>query len=196
MNSTNQFQQPLQQPSQKHAKGARNHSPASIYYAMSPSPLGPVLITASEQGIHHILFDDMPEALGLLAQPERVIENPTHPLIVQTRQQLKEYFAGDRQQFDLPLAARGTPFQQGVWQQLCRIPYSVTWNYGELAHALGRPTAARAVGMANGRNPLSIVVPCHRVIGKNRHLTGYAGGLERKAWLLEHEQSYSNRHQT
>src|SRR5690606_26143087 len=81
-------------------------------------------------------------------------------------------------------------YQKKVWAQLCTIPYAATWNYAQLAHQLGQPTAARAVGMANGKNPLSIIVPCHRVIGKNQKLTGYAGGLERKAWLLAHESKY------
>src|SRR5690606_11759319 len=117
-------------------------------------------------------------------------ENAGHPLINQTRRQLEEYFSGHRHHFDLPLGGQGTAYQQKVWAQLCTIPYAVTWNYAQLAHALGQPAAARAVGMANGKNPLSILVPCHRVIGKNQKLTGYAGGLERKAWLLEHESRY------
>ena len=102
--------------------------------------------------------------------------------------QLGEYFAGERRDFDLPLAPRGADFQLRAWQALREIPYGETWSYGELARHIGRPTGSRAVGMANGRNPVSIVVPCHRVIGANGTLTGYAGGLERKQQLLELEQ--------
>jgi methylated-DNA-[protein]-cysteine S-methyltransferase len=104
-----------------------------------------------------------------------------------TREQLGEYFAGERTDFDLPLAPVGTPFQEEVWGALREIPYGETASYGELAERIGRPSASRAVGMANGRNPISIVVPCHRVIGASGELTGYAGGVERKRFLLELE---------
>jgi methylated-DNA-[protein]-cysteine S-methyltransferase len=101
--------------------------------------------------------------------------------------QLAEYFAGARRVFDVPLAPRGTDFQQGVWRELARIPYGETRSYGELARVLGRPSASRAVGAANGKNPISILVPCHRVIAGSGALTGYAGGLDAKRWLLAHE---------
>ena len=101
--------------------------------------------------------------------------------------QLQEYFRGERQTFDLPLDPAGTDFQQRVWLQLRAIPYGRTRSYGELARALGSAGASRAVGLANGRNPLSIVVPCHRVIGANGAMTGFGGGIERKVWLLQHE---------
>ena len=104
------------------------------------------------------------------------------------REQLGEYFAGERTDFDLPLAPVGTPFQEDVWSALREIPYGRTASYGELAEWIGRPSASRAVGMANGRNPISIVVPCHRVIGASGDLTGYAGGIERKRFLLELER--------
>jgi methylated-DNA-[protein]-cysteine S-methyltransferase len=104
-------------------------------------------------------------------------------------EQLDEYFAGRRTSFDLRLEAPGTPFQHQVWDALVRIPYGTTTTYGRLAEAIGRPGASRAVGLANGRNPLSIVVPCHRVIGAGGDLTGYGGGLERKAHLLAHERN-------
>jgi methylated-DNA-[protein]-cysteine S-methyltransferase len=102
--------------------------------------------------------------------------------------QLKEYFAGQRRDFDLPLAFSGTPFQQRVWTALREIPYGETVSYGQLAGLLGRPTAARAVGLANGRNPIGIIVPCHRVVGSTGDLTGYGGGLERKRYLLDFER--------
>lgn len=101
--------------------------------------------------------------------------------------ELRRYFAGERVQFSCPLDLHGTPFQMQVWQELCRIPYGETRSYGELAHAIGRPNASRAVGAANGANPIAIIVPCHRVIGHNRTLTGYGGGLPTKAWLLSLE---------
>ena len=103
--------------------------------------------------------------------------------------QLAEYFAGQRQVFDVPLKLEGTPFQQTIWQALARIPYGVTMTYAQLASQIGKPQACRAVGNANGRNPVSIIIPCHRVIGTNGRLTGYAGGLDNKQWLLELERS-------
>jgi methylated-DNA-[protein]-cysteine S-methyltransferase len=161
--------------------------PTLISYTLMNSPLGDILLTASDAGIHHILFTDMPEAERLLSGNWNPV---AHPFLSQAQGQLEQYFAGQRQSFDLPLAAQGTNFQRKVWEQLNTIPYAITWDYGQLALAIQQPTAARAVGMANGKNPLSIVVPCHRVIGKNRQLTGYAGGLQRKAWLLDHEARY------
>jgi methylated-DNA-[protein]-cysteine S-methyltransferase len=106
-------------------------------------------------------------------------------------EQLGQYFAGERRSFDLPLQATGTPFQEEVWHALTEIPYGTTTSYGELAERIGRPGASRAVGLANGRNPISIVVPCHRVIGANGSLTGYGGGIERKAALLALERGVS-----
>jgi methylated-DNA-[protein]-cysteine S-methyltransferase len=101
--------------------------------------------------------------------------------------QLDAYFAGELSAFELEMNMLGTPFQRNVWTQLCEIPYGETISYGELAQRVGNPNAARAVGLANGRNPIAIIVPCHRVIGANGSLTGYGGGLERKTWLLKHE---------
>ena len=111
-------------------------------------------------------------------------------VLVRAEEQLAEYFAGERRVFDLPLAPRGTGFQTRVWRTLLRIPYGETWSYGELARAIGRPAASRAVGAANGRNPIPIIVPCHRVIGANGSLTGYGGGLPIKRWLLDHERGW------
>ena len=101
--------------------------------------------------------------------------------------EMQRYFAGERMQFTCPLDLRGTPFQLLVWEQLCRIPYGETCTYGEIALAIGRPTASRAVGAANGANPIPVIVPCHRVIGSDGSLTGYAGGLANKSWLLSLE---------
>jgi methylated-DNA-[protein]-cysteine S-methyltransferase len=110
------------------------------------------------------------------------------PILARAATQLAEYFAGTRRTFDLPLAAAGTAFQQRVWQVLTTIPFGATWSYGELARAIGNPAASRAVGAANGKNPIGIIVPCHRVIGSNGTLTGYAGGLDMKQALLAHER--------
>lgn len=177
----------------KSLQSSLEHTPMSyapLNFALIDSPLGKLLITANDHAVEHILFEDMPQAIRLLNEDQTLLESPRHPLIQQARKQFTAYFAGQCQQFELPLAAQGTEFQHKVWAQLRQIPYAQTWNYAQLAQALGQPTAARAVGMANGKNPLSIVVPCHRVIGKNQQLTGYAGGLERKAWLLKHETQY------
>lgn len=111
-----------------------------------------------------------------------------HPLLDEAERQFRAYFAGDLRHFDLPLRPKGTPFQQEVWAALCEIPYGVTRAYREVADRIGRPTAVRAVGAANGANPLAIVVPCHRVIGASGDLVGYAGGVPIKVWLLAHER--------
>ncbi|MDO4681212.1 MAG: methylated-DNA--[protein]-cysteine S-methyltransferase [Lautropia sp.] len=116
--------------------------------------------------------------------PEQVIRH-----LIDTRQQLDEYFAGRRQQFELPLAPQGTPFQQQVWQALRDIPYGQTWHYGQLARHIGNPRSVRAVGAANGRNPIAIIIPCHRVIGANGALVGFGGGLRTKARLLALESA-------
>ena len=113
---------------------------------------------------------------------------PTDEPFVELRRQLTEYFGGQRKRFDLRLAPQGSPFQNKVWQLLLQIPYGETRSYGQLAEQLGQPGAARAVGLANGRNPIGILIPCHRVVGSQGALTGYGGGLERKRWLLAHEQ--------
>lgn len=131
------------------------------------------------------------ELVGLYLPAQEAPDAPrraTHALDVAAAQ-LAEYFAGTRRQFELPLAPRGTGFQQIVWQALVRIPFGVTQSYGELARSIGRPSASRAVGAANGKNPISIVVPCHRVIAGSGALTGYAGGMAAKQWLLEHERA-------
>lgn len=140
------------------------------------SPLGRLTLCASDDGLLSVEF-----SRGLLGTRHE------HPLLERCKAQLAEYFAGSRTVFDLPLAPVGTPFQQTVWGALGDVPYGETRSYGELAETLGKPTASRAVGMANGKNPLPIIVPCHRVVGANGRLTGYSGGLSRKEWLLAHE---------
>jgi methylated-DNA-[protein]-cysteine S-methyltransferase len=156
-----------------------------INYIEHPSPLGNLLLAATEQGLSGIYFDEHNHFQG--KDGWQVL--PQHAVLQETARQLDDYFAGRRREFDLPLAPSGTAFQCLVWQGLRRISYGETRNYGEVARDIARPTAARAVGAANGRNPLSIVVPCHRVIGRNGALVGYAGGLERKQFLLALEQT-------
>ena len=148
------------------------------------SPLGPLDLVADPAGaLTHLLFRD--EQHGGAVEPElRIDPGPFTDVITQ----LEEYFAGGRTRFDLPLAPRGTRFQLAAWAALSAIPYGETRTYGEQAAVLGQPSAVRAVGAANGRNPIGIVVPCHRVIGASGSLTGYGGGISRKRWLLDHER--------
>jgi methylated-DNA-[protein]-cysteine S-methyltransferase len=145
------------------------------------SPIGPLRLFARGDAITGIYLPDHAGMPALDAVDGDV------PVLAEARAQLAAYFAGTRMTFDLPLAPAGTPFQQRVWEQLLRIPPATTMTYGALAARLGRPHAARAVGTANAKNPISIVVPCHRVIGAAGALTGYAGGLAAKRWLLAHE---------
>lgn len=148
------------------------------------SPVGTLTLVASDTGLAAILWEnDDPDRVRL----GTLIEDDSHPLLVETEKQLSDYFAGRRAAFTLPLAFEGTDFQRAVWAALLTIPFGETRSYGEIAQQIGRPAASRAVGAANGRNPISIVAPCHRVIGTNGKLTGFAGGLEAKAWLLEME---------
>jgi methylated-DNA-[protein]-cysteine S-methyltransferase len=155
-------------------------------YTTIDSPVGPLLLAATNDGLSHLLFDR-----GTKPPTEWTADDGTNGQashwLTQTRQQLTEYFAGTRRSFDVPLAASGTPFQRNVWQALQSIDYGTTISYGELAVRIGNPRAVRAVGLANGRNPISIIVPCHRVIGANGKLTGYGGGLDRKQTLLSLE---------
>jgi methylated-DNA-[protein]-cysteine S-methyltransferase len=151
-----------------------------------PSPVGALTLVAGERGLMAILWEsDTPGRVSLAA----VTRDEDSPVLAATERQLAEYFAGRRRAFDLPLDFRGTEFQRDVWRALLAIPYGETRSYGEIARAVGRPDAARAVGAANGRNPISIVAPCHRVIGASGKLTGFAGGLQAKAFLLELERA-------
>jgi methylated-DNA-[protein]-cysteine S-methyltransferase len=156
----------------------------SLFYKFVPTPVGELKLVASEKGLVAVLWEnDNPRRVPLAD----LVQDDRQPVLLEAERQLEEYFAGRRQRFDLPLDMRGTPFQKNVWKALLAIPFGEMRSYGELAHKLGRPGASRAVGAANGRNPISIVVPCHRVIGASGKLTGFAGGLEAKAHLLNHE---------
>lgn len=154
------------------------------YYKNVKTPVGTLKLVASEKGLLAILWQD--ERPNRVKLPE-LKEDLNHAILVSLEEQLKKYFAGSLKHFSIPLDMQGTPFQQEVWKALLTIPYGETKSYSELAAQIKRPKASRAVGAANGRNPLSIVVPCHRVVGANGTLTGFAGGLEVKERLLKLE---------
>lgn len=162
----------------------------STRYCLHPSPVGSLLLMSD--GEHLIGLHTENDKYKPRLQPDWV-EDPEARPFDQARRELDEYFEGRRQVFSLPLRPAGTQFQRRVWQALCEIPFGETISYGELARRVGSPGAARAVGMANSRNPISIVVPCHRVIGADNSLTGYAGGLDRKRALLAHESAMLGR---
>ncbi len=169
------------------------HMPAKplprIFQSHTNSPLGDVLLAASEQGLAGVWF-----VHGQAHMPDsrQWTTDEAHRTLRATAAQLREYFDGQRQSFDLPLQpAWGTPFQRAVWQALQRIPYGRTSTYGDIARNIGNPKAVRAVGAAIGQNPHSIIVPCHRVMGANGSLTGFAGGLDRKQHLLHHEATHA-----
>jgi methylated-DNA-[protein]-cysteine S-methyltransferase len=154
----------------------------NTYFNTLKSPLGELFITGDGQSITRLYLENQKHR-----DPQQQSWKRNVKLFKTAHEQLDAYFAGDLHTFELPLAAAGTVFQQQVWQGLMDIPFGQTESYGTLAKRIGKPTASRAVGMANGRNPISIIVPCHRVIGANGSLTGYGGGIKRKSWLLKHE---------
>jgi len=157
----------------------------SLAYKKMSSPIGALKLVASDNGLVAILWEnDSPRRVRL----GEMVEEEQHPVLVETEGQLKEYFAGKRKTFSVALDMRGTRFQRDVWEALLAIPFGETRSYGQLAKQLGNPRATRAVGAANGRNPVSIIVPCHRVIGSSGKLTGFAGGLDAKAHLLDLEK--------
>ncbi|MFA0567643.1 methylated-DNA--[protein]-cysteine S-methyltransferase [Vibrio gallaecicus] len=148
------------------------------------SPLGQMTLQANDDGLLGAWFEvhtTQPEDLGT--------RDDSFPVLLQTIRELSQYYSGEKVEFTVPIAAKGTEFQLSVWQALLAIPYGETWSYQQIADFIGNPKAVRAVGLANGKNPVSVIVPCHRVIGKNGKLTGYAGGVERKQKLLELEQA-------
>lgn len=156
----------------------------TLAFRYLPSPVGRLTLVAGDAGLCAVLWED--------DKPGRVVlgemgEAPGHAVLDQAEAELSDYFVGHRTTFDVPLDFHGTDFQISVWQALTQIPFGETRSYGDIARQLGNPAAVRAVGAANGRNPVSIIAPCHRVIGASGKLTGFAGGLEAKAWLLRHE---------
>ncbi len=158
----------------------------SLSFKFVDSPVGRLKLVASERGLVAILWEN---ENGTRVPLESSAESTGDPTLCLAEAQLSEYFAGKRQTFTIPLDMRGTPFQKRVWHALCGIPFGETRSYLQIATELGDPKATRAVGAANGRNPLSIVAPCHRVVGSSGKLTGFAGGLEAKAYLLHLEGS-------
>jgi len=156
-----------------------------LHSTTHPTPVGELTLVASDRGLRAILWPKLsPTRAGIHPRPHR---NPDHPILIETAAQLDAYFAGSRTTFDIPLDLQGTRFQLAAWRSLADIPFGATTSYGRQAAALGIPTAARALGAANGANPVCIVLPCHRVIGADGSLTGFGGGLPLKQWLLDHE---------
>lgn len=151
-------------------------------YKTMPSPVGELTLVASEKGLAAILWEN--DKSGRVPFAGLLAEESKHPLLNEVEQQLQEYFDGRRKTFSLALDFIGTDFQKKVWQALLQIPFGETRSYAQIAQQVGNPKAVRAVGAANSRNPISIIAPCHRVIGSNGKLTGFAGGLEAKAYLL------------
>ena len=157
----------------------------NLFHKFVTSPVGKLKLVASDKGLVAILWEnDNPRRVPLTSS----MEDDQQKILVEVERQLNQYFAGERRSFSLPLDMRGTPFQKDVWEALLSIPFGETRSYGQLAKQIGRSSASRAVGAANGRNPISIIVPCHRVIGSSGKLTGFAGGLETKATLLDMEK--------
>lgn len=159
----------------------------SLAYKIIQSPVGDLKLVASDKGLVAILWDNDRPHHGVSLN--EFVPNNQHPVLVETERQLREYFAGKRKTFSVTLDMRGTPFQKNVWEALLAIPFGETRSYAQIANQLGNPRATRAVGAANGKNPVSIIVPCHRVIGSSGKLTGFGGGLENKAHLLNLENS-------
>ena len=151
---------------------------AEVYQNYFDTPLGIMEVSASDEAVKSVYFVD------------KAAVNKENRLTKLAKEQMCEYFSGERRYFDLPLSAAGTDFQKLVWNALSTIDYGATCAYSDVAHQIENPKAVRAIGAANGRNPLTIIVPCHRVIGRDGSLTGYAGGTKRKAWLLKHERRF------
>ncbi|MBN3004722.1 methylated-DNA--[protein]-cysteine S-methyltransferase [Chromobacterium alkanivorans] len=179
-------------PQTVHTHAARQAGPLRL--RRFDTPLGAMIACASEQGLCLLEFGDRPILNAELAALRRLlsaeIADGDSPLLQQAEREIGEYFAGSRRGFEVALHLPGTAFQQAVWQLLLSVPYGLTRSYQEQAARLGRPQSVRAVAAANGANRLSVIVPCHRVLGKDGALTGYGGGLERKAWLLAHEREH------
>jgi methylated-DNA-[protein]-cysteine S-methyltransferase len=160
----------------------RPAAPSGLHHTTLATPIGELLLLGDRHGLHGLYMQDGPRPIGVAREWE-----PDVAPFADAISQLDEYFAAKRVSFELPLVMHGTPFERRVWGALQGIPYGTTVSYGEIARAIGHPSASRAVGLANGRNPISVIVPCHRVIGADGGLTGYGGGLSRKRILLELE---------
>ena len=165
-----------------------NASATDLAYSYLDSPVGQLLVAGDADHLHYISFPN-----GSRKREPSSAWHRDDRLFEEVFRQLQAYFAGELTSFDLPMHFTGTSFQKSVWEALCSIPFGTTISYGVLAASIGKPKASRAVGAANGANPLPIVVPCHRVIGANQTLTGFGGGVETKRYLLDHEQRFSRR---
>jgi len=157
------------------------NKPKHVIQTSISSPIDSIIIQATEKGVSYVGFYPPTQ------HPQISIEYVTNQHIIECAKQLAQYFNKQRENFSLSLDTQGTAFQKSVWQALMTVPFGQTQSYSDIANALNNPKAVRAVGAANGKNPISIIVPCHRIIGASGKLTGYAGGLERKEWLLKHE---------
>ena len=178
----------------KEPRGIQFLPEGAVTYDEMDSPVGKLTIITSSEGLHAILWDidrKSPKCEKMIGD---LTKSEDEKIIVQTKKQLIEYFQGKRKTFDLPLVLAGTDFQMQAWTQLLKIPYGTTLSYAEQAEKIGDKNKARAVGMANGRNPISIVIPCHRVVGSNGHLVGFGGGIEKKAYLLQLEREGQQEH--
>jgi len=153
------------------------------------APFGKLTVVASDRGVRYITFEEDAHPKSYVGMD--VHDDASHPVVARTLTQLREYLAGERTSFDVPLDLQGTEFQVDAWYALATIPYGSTVSYAQQAASIGRPKATRAIGSANGRNPVVIVLPCHRVIGANGSLTGFGGGLHVKSWLLDLEKQKS-----
>lgn len=172
--------------------------PDTMYWSEIPAPIGPLVLLATDQGLCHIDFGDFASReqplrswakTRLASADSDWRECPEHPVIREAASELERYFAGELTTFNVKLDMRGTPFQLRVWQALLDIPYGESCSYKHIAGAIGQPKAVRAVGGANNRNPLPLIVPCHRVVGASGALVGYGGGLNIKTYLLQHERT-------
>ncbi|MSO59657.1 MAG: methylated-DNA--[protein]-cysteine S-methyltransferase [Ilumatobacteraceae bacterium] len=150
------------------------------------SPIGVLTLIASPKGLRCLLFSQSPMPKSL--RYENIVDSRENKIITTAKTQLDEYFAGQRETFAVPLDLLGTPFQMQVWKSLTKVKFAATWSYGEQATSIGRPTAMRAVGSANSKNPVAIILPCHRIIASGGGLGGFSGGIKNKVWLLQHEQ--------
>lgn len=166
-----------------------NHLPEKVYIDRFSTPVGRMMLIASSQGLHAVMWDRESETDLEREVLARMLPGRSFPLIVQAKRQLRDYFAGQRKSFDIPIKLYGTEFQKRAWRELMRIPYGRTISYGEQARRLGATNKARAVGSANGKNPISIIVPCHRVVARNGAIGGYGGGLPAKSLLLRLEEA-------
>jgi methylated-DNA-[protein]-cysteine S-methyltransferase len=174
--------------------------PMHITYHVMSSPLGLLFVARSEKGLIHLEFMDRKSIKRMVASHAEQYPDATwEPSLLGLKDavdQLEGYFCGALTKFELKLAATGSEFQHAVWKELTKVPYGETRSYGQIAKAIKQPKAARAVGLANNQNPIAVVVPCHRVIGANKSLAGYAGGVQRKRWLLQHEARFAKHGET